>query len=149
VAPVDRFRLDRRLVRAGATVTAIDRERRRLVGLRDGRVVELEPDGPPAPIVIAASLPATPRMRGRPVALLGVAVASAVIVAARSAPPATNAHPRASPAPAAATSPPATTPVVHHRHHRRHHHHPHHHVQRPPPPVVSHPPPPTVAEPAL
>jgi hypothetical protein len=152
VAPVDRLRLDRRLVRAGATVTAIDRERRKLVGLRDGRVVELEPDGPPAPIVIAASLPASPFSRGRPVALLGLALLSATIVAARSMPAGGTAHVRPSPPAAmAANAPPVVAPPPPRRHHRRHHHrHPRHKVRHRP---LTHPPPlhlpAASAEPAL
>jgi hypothetical protein len=157
VEPADRLTLDRRLAGAGATVAAIDRRSRRVVGVRDGVVVDLPPDeGTPAPVEVLEVVPVPRGPALRALGLLGAAAACALVVLLHSgpAPPAAHATPPAAP-PAVTVSVPAvrhTHPVAGpRRHHRRHRP-----AHVPAPPVSRHrapsPPPrssPGVAEPAV
>ncbi len=123
MAPAERYLVDRRLVTAGATVAAIDRQGRCMVALRDGASVALpaeEPDGPIAVIAVVSRR----RVAGRPVALLAAATLAFAIVAVRTQgpPPAANATPPA--VTGSVVVPGPVAPPVRHRPARRRHRQP-------------------------
>jgi hypothetical protein len=151
VAPAERYLVDRRLVTAGATVAAIDRQGRRVVGLRDGTPVALPGEEPDGPIAVIAVL-SRRRVAGRPVALLAAATLAFAFVAVRTQgpPPAANATPPE--VTASVVVPGPVAPPVRHRVARRRHHRPSRaRPRRPSSPVPAAPShaPDGVAEPAL